>query len=73
MLVSVLNILDAIVLDPIYAINLLYVPFVLYMFTAIMDTKHTKLVNSFFPTIVVVGSFAAIAFYIFVHISVKLN
>ena len=73
MLVSVLNILDAIAVDPIYAANLLYVPFVLYMFTAIMDTKHTKLVNSFFPTIVVIGSIAAIAFYLFVHISVKLN
>ena len=38
-LVSVMNLLDAIAVDPIYAINLIYVPFVLYMFTAIMDTK----------------------------------
>ena len=72
-LVSIMNLLDAIAVDPIYAINLIYVPFVLYMFTAVMDTKQSKLVSSFFPIIVIMGSIAAIAFYLFVHGSVKMN
>ena len=72
-LVSVMNLLDAVAVDPIYAINLLYVPFVLYMFTAVMDTKQSKLASSFFPTVVIIGSMASIAFYLFVHLSVKMN
>ena len=60
MLIAVMSILDAIAVDSVNLFNLLYVPFIIYIFTAVMDTKQIKLANSFFPAIAIFGTILAI-------------
>ena len=63
LLISTMSILDAIAVDSVHLFNLLYLPIMLYLFTAIMDTKQAKLANSFFPAFAIFGS--ALAIYIY--------
>lgn len=64
LLVMVMSVLDAIALDTIHLLNLLYMPIVLYLFTRIMDTRQMKLANSFFPFFAIFGTTLAIYIYL---------
>ena len=71
MLVTVMTVLDAIAVDSVHLFNLLYLPYVVYLFTAIMDTKQSKLANSFFPAIAIFGSTLAIYLYLLTQVVAK--
>ena len=63
-----MSILDAIAVDSVHLWNLLYLPCMLYLFTAIMDTKQAKLAASFFPMFAVVFSVLAIYIYLLAQV-----
>lgn len=63
LLISSMSILDAIAVDSVHLFNLLYIPCMLYLFTAIMDTKQAKLAGSFFPTFSI--AFSTLAIYVY--------
>lgn len=67
-LVSLMNVLDTFAVHAIYAVNLIYVPMIMFLFVRIMDTKQARLANSFFPLVVVV--FTAIALYVYLATTV---
>ena len=70
-LIMVMTVLDAIAVDVVHLFNFLYVFLVVYLFTAIMDTKQSKLANSCFPAIAIFGSTLAIYLYLLTQVIAK--
>jgi hypothetical protein len=64
-MISFTSIVDSIAYGKEHLINLMYLPFVLYLFNRLMDEKAEKLANSWLPLIVVFMTVVALAIYFF--------
>ena len=68
LLVSLMSVMDAIAVNSIHLVNLIYIPLVMYQVVKIMDTKQARLANSFFPLMSLLFTLAAI--YVFLAANV---
>ena len=63
-----MGVMDAISLDPIHLINLIYLPLVLYKVIKIMDTNQAKLANSLFSALTIFFTILGIYVYLTGHV-----
>ena len=64
-------IIDSIAYGKEHLLNLMYLPFCLYLFNRLMDEKPEKLARSWLPLLVVVVSITSLAVYFFTQLKTK--
>ena len=65
------SIVDSIAYGKEHLINLIYLPFVLYLFNRLMDEKAEKLAKSWLPLIVVLMTSLSLAIYLTTQLKTK--
>jgi len=65
------SIVDSLAYGRDHLLNLLYLPFCLYLFNRLMDEKAEKLARSWLPLLVVIMTLAALSIYFFTQLKTK--